>query len=277
MIFPRRKELLWCAIVAAPAVSLAQEDSYDCVFEARSTIELQSSEDGIIDAVLVERGQRVAKGEVVAQLDAEQEQLATERARVRAQSETGVEAARAQSEYRRKEAERLEDLRKTDSIPERELATARVESRLADISVQTAATEHDIAKIEYEQAKSRLERRSIRSPVKGVIVDVTMFPGEYVHEQAKVMTIAEIDPLHVEAFLPVSLYGAVRAGTPAEVQAEEPIGGTYNAKVSVVDKVFDAASRTFRVRLVLPNPDYDLPAGLRCKLKFLPEQSDAAP
>jgi hypothetical protein len=39
--------------------------------------------------------------------------------------------------------------------------------------------------------------------------------------------------------------------------------------VTVVDRVFDAASSTFGVRLELPNPDYSLPAGLRCRIRFL--------
>jgi multidrug efflux pump subunit AcrA (membrane-fusion protein) len=40
------------------------------------------------------------------------------------------------------------------------------------------------------------------------------------------------------------------------------------AKVTVVDRVVDAASGTFGVRLELPNPGYKLPAGLKCKTRF---------
>jgi membrane fusion protein, heavy metal efflux system len=36
----------------------------------------------------------------------------------------------------------------------------------------------------------------------------------------------------------------------------------------VVDRVIDAASNSFRVRLELPNPNYQLPPGLRCKVDF---------
>ena len=261
-------------LLQLPATQLyAQQDSYDCVMEAKSTIELQSSEEGILDRVLVKRGHRVKAREIVARLDSEQEALTTARAQLRAEAETGVNAAKAQNEFRRKEAERLEDLRSTNAIPERDYVTAVVESRLAEIAVETAVMEHDIAKLEYEQARSRLERRSIRSPVDGVVVDVTMFPGEYVHEQARVMTIAEIDPLYVEVFMPVSQYETVQPGMAAIVAPELPIGGNYDAEVAVVDNVFDAASRTFRVRLVLPNADHALPAGLRCTVRFLQDDS----
>jgi membrane fusion protein (multidrug efflux system) len=272
----RRTVIALAAVVLQlPATQLhAQQDSYNCVMEAKSTIELQSAEDGILDRVLVGRGQRVKAGEIVARLESKQEALTVQRARLRAEAETGIDAAKAQNEFRRKEAERLEDLRSSNAIPERDYMTAVVESRLAEIAVETAVTEHEIAKLEHEQARSRLERRSIRSPVDGVIVDVTMFPGEYVHEQVTVMTIAEIDPLYVEVFMPVSEYRAVQPGMPANVSPELPIGGNFDAEVAVVDNVFDAASRTFRVRLVLPNTDYALPAGLRCTVRFLNAGSD---
>jgi hypothetical protein len=38
--------------------------------------------------------------------------------------------------------------------------------------------------------------------------------------------------------------------------------------VTVVDQVLDAASGTFGVRLALPNPERQLPAGIRCKVLF---------
>jgi multidrug efflux pump subunit AcrA (membrane-fusion protein) len=41
------------------------------------------------------------------------------------------------------------------------------------------------------------------------------------------------------------------------------VGGVYKAKATIVDKVVDAASGTFGVRLELPNPDYKLPPGLK--------------
>jgi membrane fusion protein, multidrug efflux system len=60
------------------------------------------------------------------------------------------------------------------------------------------------------------------------------------------------------------------------VRPNQPIGGSYNAVVSIVDAVFDAASGTFGVRLNLPNPDYRLPGGLRCHVDFnVPDMTDS--
>ncbi len=46
---------------------------------------------------------------------------------------------------------------------------------------------------------------------------------------------------------------------------DAPVGGSYPAKVVIVDQVIDAASGTFGVRVELPNPKLELPAGLKCQ------------
>ena len=52
------------------------------------------------------------------------------------------------------------------------------------------------------------------------------------------------------------------------MKPEAPLTGEYTAKVTVVDRVVDAASGTFGVRLELPNHDLKLPAGLKCSVRF---------
>ena len=76
------------------------------------------------------------------------------------------------------------------------------------------------------------------------------------------------DPLHVEVVLPVNQYGLVRPGQKARVLPEQPVGGRYDTTVTLVDKVVDAASGTFGVRLELRNKDLSIPAGVRCRVQF---------
>jgi multidrug efflux pump subunit AcrA (membrane-fusion protein) len=81
--------------------------------------------------------------------------------------------------------------------------------------------------------------------------------------------LAEIDPLNVEVILPVTLYGRIKVGMRAQVVPEQPIGGRHEASVKVVDRVIDAASGTFGVRLQLPNPGNRIPAGVKCRVRLL--------
>ena len=82
------------------------------------------------------------------------------------------------------------------------------------------------------------------------------------------LTLARIDLLRVEVYVPTAYYGQIGEGILAKVRPEQPIGGVYWANVTVVDRVLDAASGTFGVRLELPNPELRLPAGIGCKVSF---------
>ena len=77
-----------------------------------------------------------------------------------------------------------------------------------------------------------------------------------------------MDPLNVEVFVPIAVYPEIKLGMLAEVRPEAPVGGSHLAVVAIVDRVFDAASGTFGVRLELPNPTLKLPAGLKCQVSF---------
>lgn len=70
-------------------------------------------------------------------------------------------------------------------------------------------------------------------------------------------------PLRVEVVLPQAAYGKVQLGTVVLV-SPEGMDDKHKARVTVVDKVIDAASSTFGVRLELTNWQGRLPAGMRC-------------
>jgi multidrug efflux pump subunit AcrA (membrane-fusion protein) len=142
-----------------------------------------------------------------------------------------------------------------------EKATVAVNSARAELSNKR------LADLELQRASAELALRTIQSPINGVVVQRLLSPGELV-KQAPILKIAQIDPLHVEVFVPVSLLGKIAVGMRALVTPEPPANTPREARVSVVDRVVDAASGTFGVRLDLPNPGYVLPAGLKCKVRL---------
>ena len=236
-------------------------------------IKLGSPDTGIVEVVKVDRDSTVKKGDVVAQLDSDLQRTALELAQLKASNEADIKAERTRLAYRSSEAERATTLYSRQIASTKARDEAVTERELAEHALAKAELEHSMAQVDMAQAQTRLDRRLIRSPVNGVIADVTIRPGEYVYEQTPLMTIAEIDPLYVKVWVPVHHYRQIHVGTNAEVMPEEPIGGLYRAQVTVVDRVFDTASSTFGVRLELANPDYSLPAGMRCRIRFLTQEA----
>jgi membrane fusion protein, multidrug efflux system len=262
------------ALLAGPAASAdapaPKRAEYDCLIEPRQSIDVRSQVEGVIESVLVERGALVRKGALVAKLSSGPERAALELARSRAIMEGELKSAEARVALARKKWERADELEKQKFVSENARDEAEAEYRLATEQLRAARENRRLAELDMRRAQEVLDQRSIRSPVRGVVVEVMLRPGELMSSNQKdpIMTIVEIDPLNVELLLPVSEYGKVKVGQLAEVRPEPPVGGLYRAHVEVVDRVLDAASGTFGVRLRLPNPQGRIPAGVRCRARF---------
>lgn len=150
------------------------------------------------------------------------------------------------------------------------VATLDTSVERASGAVQHAQAELNnrrLADLELQRTSAEVALRTIKSPVNGVVVERFMNPGEF-PKQEKILKIAQIDPLRVEVYAPVAMLGKIAVGMMAHVKPEAPLTGEYAAKVMVVDRVVDAASGTFGVRLELPNHELKLPAGLKCSVRF---------
>ncbi|MEK6801421.1 MAG: HlyD family efflux transporter periplasmic adaptor subunit [Nitrospirota bacterium] len=132
---------------------------------------------------------------------------------------------------------------------------------------QAELSNRRLADLELNRTTAEVALRTLKSPINGVVVERYMHPGEF-PKQERVLKLAQIDPLRVEAYAPVALLGKITVGMTGSVKPEDPVKGEYQGKVTVVDKVVDAASGTFGVRMEVPNPDMKLPAGLKCTVRF---------
>lgn len=267
-----RSAALVMALLALPGAAAAQGEVADCLIEAQSRVKVSASTPGVIVRMAVDRGDVVKAGDVLAELESSVEAAQLAAARARAQNVQGIESARARLMLARSVDDRLNRLRRANAgaVTDASLDEARSELAAATAAVRDAESNLELARLEAERAAAVLALRRVVSPVDGVVVERALTAGEYRHEQAHLLTIARIDPLHVEVFAPLRLLGSVRVGDSAEVLPEAPVGGRHAARVLVVDRVIDAASATFGMRLMLPNPDLAIPAGLRCKVHFRP-------
>jgi RND family efflux transporter MFP subunit len=261
-----RTLFLVLALSALPAA--AQE--YDCLIEARQKLDIRSPVEGVIDAIHVQRGEQVKKGQLVATLFSGPERAGLELARSRAGMEGEIKSAEARLELTRKKYERADELLKKNFVSASARDEAEAEFRLASEQLRAARENRRLAELEVTRAEQVVQQREIRSPLSGIVVEVMLRPGELTASNQKdpIMKLIEIDPLHVELILPLSAFGKIKPGQRATVLPEAPVGGSHSARVEVVDQMFDAASGTFGVRLTLPNPQRRIPAGLKCKVRF---------
>lgn len=228
------------SITLLSATTDAAAQKFECLVEPYLDVSVSSAVPGILDEVMVDRGDVVKKGQVLARLMSDVD-------------EAHYELIKARAEFAARRAERNEELFLKQVISAHEKDELETDAQLL--------------RLELREVEERLKQRTILSPLNGVVVERVFSPGEFVEAEA-ILRLAQVDPLRVEVAVPATMWGQIEVGTTGQVEWEAPVEGVYPARVTVVDPVVDAASGTLGVRLELPNPNHRLPAGTKCWVRF---------
>jgi RND family efflux transporter MFP subunit len=266
-------------VMVAACSSAARSQALDCMIQPNQVVLVGSPVPGVVERIAVERGDMVARGQVVVQFGANVERAALAVARERATQVGEVVVASSAQELAKSELERANELYAQNFVSKTYLDKQLAEAKGAGGRSDQASERRRLASRELELAQAQLEQRTIRAPIGGVVVERLAAPGELI-DQKPLLRLASVDPLRVDVLVPAAAFGQVEAGRKATVVPELFNRSSHTAVVKTVDRVIDAASNTFRVRLELPNPGGTLPAGLRCKVDLalqVPEANRTAP
>ena len=266
MTLPCVRTPLLVALAGITLLGTARAETFDCVMEPAQKVKIGSAVTGVLKQVPVQRGDKVDPGQTIAELDDSIEAANLALATTQAASVEGIEAQRARVTLAKEKLDRAEPLAQKDIVSRDKLEGFQADYQIALRDLNAEMVKHKLAQIEVDRAKASVALRVIKSPLKGFVMDKNLLPGEFVNQEAFILTLVQLDPLYIEAYIPVAYYTALKIGMKGTVFPAAPIGGSYTAPVTVVDRVFDAASGTFQVRLELANSSNTLPGGERCKV-----------
>ncbi|QIE48264.1 efflux RND transporter periplasmic adaptor subunit (plasmid) [Pseudohalocynthiibacter aestuariivivens] len=238
----------------------------ECLVHANEIARIGAAESGVLSTLVVDRADRVTKGQVMAELEASEEDSQVELARLRMSSDIAVRLAQRKAETAELNAERLTTLVERNLVPKAEQEAAILAAQSARLEEEEAIFQLKVAAVQLNAALSARERKRIRAPFDGVVTDTLMSVGELYNEQAPIIVLAQIDPLHVEAYLPAARRTDIEVGQSAEITLET--GGIVSGVIDVIDPVLDAATGTFGLQLTLPNPEGAILAGQSCNLRL---------
>lgn len=258
------------AALAALAAPPGYAASFECLIQPNQIVEMRSPVTGLISKVYVQRGDTVKAGQILVELESSVELSAARMAKYRSEMNGRITAAKERVDYASTKLGRSKELQKQNFISAQARDDALAEMRVAQADLQDAGENQQVARLDYQHALDLLNQRTLRSPFDGVVMDRMLNPGEltqYGTETKPIVKLAQVDPLRVEVVLPVESYRKLNLGMTGEI-TPEGLGGHYTATIKVIDRVFDAASGTFGVRLELPNRQRAVPGGIRCQVEF---------
>jgi len=212
-------------------------DAMSCMIEPSIRVDVSSAVPGVIDKLNLQVGDKVKDGTKLFSL----------RSGVEAAS---VEMSKVRVEFAKRQMQRNDEMYKENLISSHER--------------DEFETEYQLALKEQKYTEEVHALRIITSSIDGVIIDRFMDPGEFV-EDAPVLSVANIDFLRIELVLPYESFGTIAKDSSLTIYPEPPINGSYQATISMIDPIIDAASGTYRIRAALVNVNNKIPAGIKCR------------
>ncbi|NMO15659.1 efflux RND transporter periplasmic adaptor subunit [Pyxidicoccus fallax] len=224
---------------------------------ARQAATLSAQASGPLTRVTVDVGDKVKRGQVLAQIDASNARIAADQARAsKAAAEAALDGATT-------EVERARTLAQSGSLPRASLDKAEVGYRQAKAQVEQAAAA-------LASAQEALRDASLTAPFDGVITSKSKNQGDYVSPGTAIFGLVNTDALEVRAAVPEAFVDRVKMGTLVKGTLN-PSGAPFEAKVRSLGATIDEQTRTVEVLAdVLPAKDEGarLRAGALVELDF---------
>ncbi len=152
---------------------------------------------------------------------------------------------------------------------------ARLEAVLARLKAGPRSEEIARARAEVQSAEARLERlrddlelHTIRAPFSGVIGSRAIDVGDWAREGEMAFAMAALETLRIEARLPERYFHRVHPGDEVSVSVDALAGQRFSGPIAARVPLGDDASRTFPVKVDLPNPGLRLAPGMLGRATF---------
>lgn len=235
-----------------------------------ATVQVVPKFSGRLQSVEVRLGDRVGKGQLIAQIEDREirEQVK--------QAEASFEVARATVRQRDADLELARiSVERSRSLFQRQLLPRQTLDD-AEARYQSANAQIDLARAQFEQAKSRLDELRINlsntritSPVDGFVGRRALDPGAFVGQNTPVVDVVDIHLVRLVTNLVEKDLRRVLIGTQTEVEVDAYPGEQFGGHVARVAPVLDPATRTAEVEIEIANGDFRLKPGMYSRVRLL--------
>jgi len=225
------------AVVAVAVVRHGFTDAMQALgtAQARESIVLTPKVADTIRALRFDSGDRVRRGQVLVEM-------------------SSVEQSAALSEAEAANAAAQQDLRRFQELFDRGFAS---QARL-----DTVRAGADAAQARVNAGGSRMSDRTIRAPFAGVVGLRTASPGQFMRPGDQIGTLDDIAEIKLDFTLPETQLARLALGVAIVARTAAYPNRSFTGAIADIDSRVDPATRTVRVRAILPNRDETLRPGM---------------
>jgi multidrug efflux pump subunit AcrA (membrane-fusion protein) len=269
----------------------------DAVLYPVNQANLTSKISAPVRRVLVNRGDHVKAGQLLAELESRDLAAAAEESKSqlaqaqsayqtvsgatvpedRTKAQADVQAGRESLDAARKLYQNRVDLQKQGALAQKLVDDAKVAMVQAQSQLETAqrhleavqqvtgseqvkAAQEQVnaAKAHYEGTTAQVAFAEVRSPISGVVSDRPLYPGDTAQAGTPIVSVIDISKVVARANIPVKDAAPVRIGRPATITGPE---GVLSGKVTVVSPAVDPSTTTVEVWVQADNPGEKMKPG----------------
>ena len=276
--------------------------------EPLSSVGIKSKANGIIKALLVDAGESVTQGQILAELDKEDLEAAVREAKatrdaeeanvqaaIAAEAKARIETANPELEFTRRDYERAQGLFKEKIASQQQLDDAdrayqvcRNRQQLLDATVETAAAQTQQARARAAAAKASLDRAgetlgyaTIRAPISGIVLQRPTEVGDAVSSllnlgsaASLIMILGDTSSVYIKGDVDEADIGKTelnqRVRTKVESYPNESFEGVVK-RIAPMGKDQNNVT-TFEVRVTISNPQGKLRVGMTANAEIVLEE-----
>ena len=244
--------------VTVEAAALERRDllpkfSFSANLEAVWSTDVSAKADGRIGQVLVEEGDRVTAGMVLARMDTD------ELAAQVMQAEGQILQAKATLEQNELNFRRMDTLYKQNAVSAQSLDSARTQRDLAQGGV--TAAEGNLRLL-----RARLENANVVSPLTGVVVKRYVQSGTFSKAGAAIVAVADVSSLLAKAVVGEAQVAELKLGIPVTVRVNALKDQEFKGTLTRLSPAAALPARTFTAEVNIPNSQGILKAGMFAKV-----------
>jgi len=224
---------------------------------------------GRLQAINVKLGDRVARGQRIAQIEDFdiQEQVK--------QAEAAEQVSAATIRQREADLKRAQTtLDRSKSLFERQLLPRQTLDD-NESSYQSSVAQLDLARAQNAQSKARLEELKITlgntiitSPVNGFVSKRTVDPGAFVGQNAPIVEVVDVSVVRLVANIVEKDLRQLKTGDAGHVEVDAYPGEEFIGRIARISPILDPATRTAPIEIEIPNPTSRLRPGMYARVRI---------